>query len=56
MIQSLSAAINVSSLQLAQPQNNSEEANWPKEQQAVLCSAFPGVWHIQLRSLNHRFF
>ena len=54
MIQSLSAAINVSSLQLAQ--NNSEEANWSKEQQAVLCSAFPGVWHIQLRSLNHRFF
>ena len=52
MIQSLSAAINISSLELAQ--NHSEEANWPKEQQAVLDSA--GVWHIQLRSLNHRFF
>ena len=56
MVQSLSAAISSSTLQLAELQNEDWPYYWSKEQQTVLHSAFPGVWHIQLRSLNHRFF
>ena len=56
MLQSLSAAISSSTLQLAELQNEDWPYYWSREQQAVLHSPFPGVWHIQLRSLNHRFF
>ena len=56
MVQSLSAAISTSTLELVDLQNEDGARDWNQEQQDALHAAFPGVWHIQLRSLNHRFF